>query len=296
MAERQISQHGQTGEDLREWEEEENVENDNVHQEFSQWSMPGGSNTPTARRADSSENIGLEVKDLLQVMVRQQAVQTKKLDLLESRLECTSSKVDQVALRIKSDDKKHFKKKGIEYQYKHNSAVIENYDEIELAVANTNYAALPALVNRGKSFVYKHQRIYRFADDKSWTFVKVYEADDIAIDSDDDKKIKKAEKRTKEIVDQRYKNKKSRFNNYSANKNNSFNDNYNSSRDSNSGFRQFRGNRSGNSWNQGSFVPYRIGVELAEMSAITAAVLGTLSTSVQTGVSGIPVTGRQNVS
>ena len=49
-------------------------------------------------------------------------------------MESTSSKVDLVALKMKSDDKKPFKKKGIEYQYKHNSAVIENYDEIETQI------------------------------------------------------------------------------------------------------------------------------------------------------------------
>ena len=191
MAERQVSQHGSIRENVQEWEEEDIGEGDNVHQEQSQRSNGGVS----VSRGESSNAIGQELKDLLQVMVRQQAAQNKKLDVLENRMETTSSKVDQVALKIKADDKKSFKKKGIEFQYKHNSGVIGNYEEIEMAVANSNYAAIPAIVDRGKAFIFKRQRTLRLADDKGWIFVEVYEADDIAIDSDDDKRRRKELKR-----------------------------------------------------------------------------------------------------
>ena len=207
MAEQQVTQHGSVRDDPQEWEDDENIDVDAGLQEQVHRNSAGHSQTRAASRSDSNTAIGLEVKDLLQVMVRQQAAQNKKLDVLENRMEATSSKVDQVALKIKADDKKIFKKKGIEFQYRHNSSVIENYDEIEMAVANSNYAAIPAIVDRGKAFVYKRQRTLRLADDKGWIFVEVYETDDIAIDSDDDKKIKKAEKRTKEIIDQRFKSK-----------------------------------------------------------------------------------------
>ena len=86
--------------------------------------------------------------------------------------------------------------------------------------------------------------------------MEVYEADDIAIDSDDDKKIKKAEKRTKEIVDQRAKNKKPRYNNYNVRNASNYDNNF-SFRDNSSGYRQFGGNRSASNWNQGSYVPAR---------------------------------------
>ena len=79
MAERQVSQHGSMRENVTEWEDDDVGENDNVRQSFSQRSHVAGSNAGPANNDDQSNAIGMEVKELLQVMVRQQAVQNKKL-------------------------------------------------------------------------------------------------------------------------------------------------------------------------------------------------------------------------
>ena len=184
-----------------------------------------------------------EIKDLLRVMVNQQAAQTKKLDILENRLESASTKVEQVVLKINRSDKKVFKKKGIEFQYKHNAAVIENYEELKMAAKAGKYELIPQIIDRGMDFIYKRQRTLTFADEKGWVFVEVYEADDIALDSEDDKKIKKAEKRTKEIID-------SGASSYSSG------DRFNNARPADQNYRQFGASRSGNAWNQGSVVKY----------------------------------------
>ena len=96
----------------------------------------------------------------------------------------------------------HFVRKGS------NTVIMDaTYDEIEMAVSTRKYDQLPRLVEAGKSFVLQRQRTLTFADEKGWVFVEVFEADDIALDSEDDRKIKKCEKRAKELVDQRFKKK-----------------------------------------------------------------------------------------
>ena len=292
MAERQVSQRDSppTRGEFAESEDDQEAR----QYDYSQRSTAGiGSAARPTENEQSSLALGNEVKDLLKVVVQQQAVQNKKLDILENRMEKTSTKVDQVAIRIRRDDKKVFKKKGIEFQYRHNAAVIENYEEINMAVATRNYDAIPQIVDRGMSFINKRQRTLCFADEKGWVFIEVYEADDIAIDSDDDKKIKKAEKRSKELVDQRFKSKKVKYNNRNNNSSFSSNDGYSGNRSSDQGFRQFSSNRTGSGWNQGSLYP--IEDRMVEVNAITVVAFVIMLMNVRIDVIVLSL-GRPNVS
>ena len=157
-------------------------------------------------------------------------------------------------MKIHSEDKKSFRKKGIEFQYRHNAQVVSNYDELEMVVAARKYDLLPRLIDAGKSFVLQRQRTLTFADEKGWVFVEVYEADNIALDSEDDRKIKKCEKRAKELIDQRYK-KKQKTSNYRQNTNFNTADRRQFNSNTDSGYRQMGSNKSGSGWNQGGYIP-----------------------------------------
>ena len=76
------------------------------------------------------------------------------------------------------------------------------------------------------------------------------------MDSEDDRKIKKCEKRAKELVDQRFKKKqKTGKNNFRQNNNNYDRRTYNSSSGYESNYRQIGSNRSNSNWNQGGYIP-----------------------------------------
>ena len=81
-----------------------------------------------------------------------------------------------------------------------------------------------------------------------------YEEDEIAIDSEDDKKIKKCEKRAKELVDQRFKSKRQRTMNYQQNRNGSSDRRSGNNSDTGNGFRQLGSNGYNSSRNQGGYV------------------------------------------
>ena len=249
MAERQISHESPLNENFEEEEEGEVDSGQSTRQtRFSFQTSQSNS------RASSDNGADREVKDLLQIMVKQQQAQCKKLDMLQSQIDSASSKVDQVAMKIHSEDKKSFRKKGIEFQYRHNAQVISNYDELEMVVAVRKYDLLPRLIDAGKSFVLQRQRTLTFADEKGWVFVEVYEADNIALDSEDDRKIKKCEKRAKELIDQRYK-KKQKTSNYRQNTNFNTADRRQFNSNTDSGYRQMGSNKSGSGWNQGGYIP-----------------------------------------
>ena len=109
-------------------------------------------------------------------------------------------------------------------------------------------------MDTGKSFVLQRQRTLTFADEKGWVLVEVYEADDIALDSEDDRKIEKCEKRAKELVDQCFKKKRKTLN-YRQNNNIGNGDRRQYNGNSDSGYRQVGSNRSGSIWNQGGYIP-----------------------------------------
>ena len=137
-------------------------------------SMPSvGKGVGSKGKAKRSEVMGSEVTELLQLMVKQQSEESKKVELLQNQLQSTSSKVDQVVIRVNKDEKRVFRKKGIEFQYRHNGEVLDNYHEMRVAYQAGKMDVLPSLIDKGMAFVEKRQRTLRFADEKGWVFVEV---------------------------------------------------------------------------------------------------------------------------
>ncbi len=93
-----------------------------------------------------------------------------------------------------------FKKKGNEEQAAFNSRISESMAEAETEL--TGVAASPALeraqaaLEKGKKLIAERQKLIRIADrsDLGWGVVAEYTADELAEDSDDEKRLEKAEK------------------------------------------------------------------------------------------------------
>ena len=91
MAERQISHESSLNENFEEEEEGEVDSGQSTRQtRFSFQTSQSNSQS----RASSDNGADREVKDLLQIMVKQQQAQCKKLDMLQSQIDSASSKVD----------------------------------------------------------------------------------------------------------------------------------------------------------------------------------------------------------
>lgn len=115
--------------------------------------------------------------------------------------------VQRVAKRSKLDKPHIFRLKGNEDHYFFNEKVAETMCEAENELEKASTAAsssrmsealkkATAAVKEGKGLVIQHQKHIKLADhsEHSWKVVQEYEMDDLANDSDDKKRIIKAEK------------------------------------------------------------------------------------------------------
>ena len=102
-----------------------------------------------------------------------------------------------------------FKKKGNEEQYKSNSKVFQKLTEAESLLkkdADLNRASTAAQskIAEGKEILEHRQKVIKLADQSpfGWLTVSEYETNSLAQDSDDEKRIWKAEARAKRKINQ----------------------------------------------------------------------------------------------
>jgi hypothetical protein len=85
-----------------------------------------------------------------------------------------------------------FKKKGCEVQYLHNDDI---KDKLEEAVSNIDVGKIEkakVILEEGIELINKRQKVIKIADNHGWDTVEQYVMDDLASDSDDDKRLSKA--------------------------------------------------------------------------------------------------------
>lgn len=102
---------------------------------------------------------------------------------------------EKTAKRIKLDNPE-LKKPGNVDQFKWNTDIMEKFDQAERNVKKGDGAACLKSINEGKTLVKKRQKLVKLADreEGGWHFVKEYEKDTLADDSEDEKKISKTRK------------------------------------------------------------------------------------------------------
>ena len=102
-----------------------------------------------------------------------------------------------------------FQRKGHEHQYNFNTGVQENIasarNELVKLTSNPSnkdaLARVDACLDEGAKALHTRQKHIMIADSSDWGAVRHYEADPLADDSDDEKRIKRAKKASKKEAD-----------------------------------------------------------------------------------------------
>ena len=161
------------------------------------------------------------IKNLVQEQVKESHVQlVNKLDeLMTAKLNCFNQQINenqrmlsevQVAkIEQLSNDKYKFKKKGNEEQFKANAKVQQKLreadaflkDDVQISRATTS---AQEKIGEGMQLIEHRQKLIKMADnsDLGWKTVEEYEASTIADDSEDEKKMWKAETRAQRKMKQ----------------------------------------------------------------------------------------------
>ena len=120
---------------------------------------------------------------------------TMKRELVKEREEAD----DKLVKRMKLEKLPTFKKKGHEAQYRFNEELASKFGAVKDAVEETppSVAKVVAAVEEGEKLIAERNKLIRIADrsEHGWATVAEYEDDELADDSDDEKKLFKAEAR-----------------------------------------------------------------------------------------------------
>ena len=108
-----------------------------------------------------------------------------QLDVKGKQIE-TKQKIDKETVELKF--------KGNQKQFKLNAELDNIFDQIQTANVQAARGKISTLVNEGKKLIHKRQKLIKIADryKDGWQVVEEYESDELASNSEDEKKLKKA--------------------------------------------------------------------------------------------------------
>ena len=147
----------------------------------------------TRAAATSNEELLTAIKNLESRM--NERITTIKRDLTQEREQAD----ERLVKRMKMEKTPTFKRKSHEVQYTFNEEVKAKFDSVKAALHETPPAVEKAksAIEEGEKLVNDRQKLIRIADrsEHGWATVEEYEDDELADNSDDEKKLFKAEAR-----------------------------------------------------------------------------------------------------
>ena len=128
-------------------------------------------------------------------------IENRLTDFAERFSEENSSSVEQA---VKKARREHYtcKRKGNQQQLDHSLQVLDKLDEASDALKHKSYDKVKAALESGTQLVSKRVKAIKLADKSEfgWATVNEYLSDELASDSDDEKKIYRAERRAERKV------------------------------------------------------------------------------------------------
>ena len=155
---------------------------------------------PARETASGSSGLSLSNAETLELF--SQLLDTKfdqrfaafKRDLDEKEA-ATQSQLKKLKTETKASSSFNFK--GNKVQYEFNSSLLDVIDGVVDNISRGNLSAANSELERVKSLIAKRNKLVRFANKSptGWTAVEEYESDELADDSEDEKKLRSAERR-----------------------------------------------------------------------------------------------------
>ena len=114
---------------------------------------------------------------------------------LDEKEAATQSQLKKLKTETKASSSFNFK--GNKVQYEFGSSLLEVIDGVVDKISRGNLSAANSELERVKSLIAKLNKLVRFSDKSpaSWTAIEGYESDELADDSEDEKKLHSAERR-----------------------------------------------------------------------------------------------------
>ena len=158
----------------------------------------GGEETPT----------GSQFAELLTVIKGVESSVDEKLSQLHRELKDKRESADErLVKKMRLEKRPTFRKIGNKKQYKFNEEVQDKLDSADAALAQRPPAVEKArsLLQEGQKLIFVRQKKIRIADrsENGWATVKEYEEDELAENSNDEKKLSRAEARAGRIKKQK---------------------------------------------------------------------------------------------
>ena len=138
-----------------------------------------------------------------------QLISTKLLSfenrITESQRNIADSQLNKMKEDMLTNDKYVFNRKSCEDQFKFNVKLSSKLKEADSAVKTGDAVAASGTISEGLDLISSRQKVIRLADssDLGWSVVKEYQANPLASDSEDEKRMMKAEARASRKLKQR---------------------------------------------------------------------------------------------
>jgi hypothetical protein len=156
----------------------------------------GGEGTSTQLQTVLDAIRGIERNNQTTVAAMEKAFDEKLEGLRRDLSEKQERACDKLSQKMKEKEKYQFKRKGNELQHAFNEGIKESIDEALPLLDNPDTAErAKQLLKKGSDMIRERQKLIKIADrsDQGWKTADEYEKDPVANDSDDEKRIRKAE-------------------------------------------------------------------------------------------------------